>query len=125
MLDKILVSIFDLVVVVVGSILRVFLDLFGFGREKNHDYQGEFLDERDILSKWNKGFNLTGIRSLSIKDSYSNGIVFGGSGVGKTSVVLIPSILSMDASLIISDYSGELFNKVSGYLEKKGMRLRC
>lgn len=93
---------------------------------RKENYNADFIEVTKVLSSNGKGFCLTGDRCLSIKDSYSNGLVFGGSGVGKSSRILIPSILKMagGSSLCIHDPSGELFEKTSGAMKKAGYTIK-
>lgn len=84
------------------------------GSKRNTTYNADFISERDVLSSWNKGFCLTGKRNLTIKDSFQNALIIGGTGVGKSSIVLIPSILKMKSSLLIHDPAGELYSNTSG-----------
>ena len=87
----------------------------GVGKRK-HAHTSNFISEREVLSRTNTGFCLTGRRSLTPKDSFSNAIVIGGSGSGKSSVVLLPSLYKMEGSFVVFDPSGELYQKASGYL---------
>ncbi len=98
-------------------------NLFGLN-PPNHDLTGKFLEEKELLSRKEKGFNLTGKRQLSTKLSFQNVLITGSTGTGKSSVVLIPSVLSMDSSLVINDPSGELHLKTSGFLSKKGYQVK-
>ncbi len=90
-----------------------------------HTYKAKFVTETKVLSRYNYGFCLTGKRRLSIKHSYENGLVFGGTGSGKSSVVLIPSILSMKGNMVIHDPSGELYQQTAGHLYTKGYQVLC
>lgn len=88
--------------------------------KKNKGYTAEFISVGNILSSSQYGFCLTGRRNLSVKDSYQNALIIGGTGVGKSSVVLIPSLYSMRSSFIVHDPSGELYSKSAGYLYLRG-----
>lgn len=107
-LEAIFTGIFDMVVTASPS-------------KRKENYNADFIPAGKALSSSEKGFCLTGDRCLSIKDSYSNALVFGGSGSGKSSRILIPSILKMAgfSSLCIHDPSGELFEKTSGAASQK------
>ncbi|MDP1725554.1 MAG: type IV secretory system conjugative DNA transfer family protein [Bacteroidota bacterium] len=87
---------------------------------QKESYEATFLPSYELLSSFNKGFCLTGIKSLTVKDSYQHSLVIGGSGTGKSTVVIIPSIYSMTKhghSLVIQDPSGELHQATAGYLK--------
>src|SRR5882724_3077415 len=94
--------------------------------KRNQNYNADFIPADKVLSTNAKGFCLTGNKSLSIKDSFSNALVFGGTGSGKSSRVLIPSILKMagSSSLCIHDPSGELFEKTSGAIKQLGYTVK-
>lgn len=94
--------------------------------KRKQNYNADFIDAGKVLSSNAKGFCITGDKCLSMKDSFSNALVFGGSGSGKSSRVLIPSILKMSgaSSLVIHDPSGELFEKTSGAMKNSGYNVK-
>src|ERR1043165_6981546 len=93
--------------------------------KRKENYNADFLLVDKVLSKKEKGFCLTGDKSLSINKSYSNAICFGGSSSGKSSVVLIPSILKMtESSLVIHDPSKELFLKTATAKKAQGFEIK-
>ena len=91
---------------------------------RKKEYNAEFASQGTLLSRYNHGFCLTGRRNLTVKDSYQNAIIVGGTGTGKSSVVLIPSLYTMGSSFIVHDPSGELFAKSAGYLKGKGYEVK-
>lgn len=119
-------ALFGIIAAVFEGIFHILLDvLFS---EKKTQYDADFIPASNILSRFNKGFNLTGILSLSIQDSFSNCSVYGPSGSGKSSVVILPSIFSLalgGSTICCNDPSGELYEKVSGYLAKLGYLILC
>ena len=93
--------------------------------KKNGVYNAEFASKGTVFSFFSDyGFCLTGTSNLSVKDSFQNALVIGGTGVGKSSVVLIPSLFSMQGSFIVHDPSGELLAKSAGYLNQKGYEIK-
>ncbi len=88
--------------------------------KKNKGYNAEFASAGTILSRGGEGFCLTGVRNLDRKRSYENALIIGGTGVGKSSVVLIPSLYTMRSSFIVHDPSGELHSRTAGYLKQRG-----
>lgn len=83
-----------------------------------------FGNPEQILSRDNSGFCIDGVNSLTRKMSYEGCYIQGPTGSGKTSTILIPSILTMtDSSLVIHDPSQELFDKTSGHLDQEGYRV--
>lgn len=95
-----------------------------FGTEeklKAMAHQASFGQSDNILKRRHTGFTLTGDRSISRLDSFRNVLASGPTGSGKSSSVFIPSLLrSTDASYIIHDPSGEIYEKTAGYLESRG-----
>lgn len=85
--------------------------------------RASFIPERNLLSRRHSGFCLTGKRNLSPKLSYQNAVIFGQTGTGKSSIVLLPSLFSMQGSFIVHDNSGELYTKSASYLHSKGYRV--
>ncbi|MDP1728493.1 MAG: type IV secretory system conjugative DNA transfer family protein [Bacteroidota bacterium] len=86
---------------------------------KKEGFDADFLSQGELLSSFNKGFTVTGAKSLTEKDSHQHVLVIGGSGSGKSTVVIIPSIFSLAKhghSQCIHDPSGELYNATAGYL---------
>lgn len=126
---KLITQLVELVFHLLESVLRF---VFEFAEvsisqipKKNKGYKSEFAPAFTLLSSSHYGFCLTGKSNLSAKDSYQNALVVGGTGVGKSSVTLLPSLYSMKGSFIIHDPSGELFSKSAGYLKEKGYEVKA
>ncbi len=117
----IIVRTIELLLTLIEKILRLFLNLAESIVESFDDkkYKAKFAPSRSLLSPWNHGFNLTGDKSLSIKNSYQNSLIIASTGMGKTSVVLIPSLFSMNSSFCIHDPSGEIFLTIFRLPESK------
>lgn len=93
--------------------------------KRKENFNASFMDANKILSGNGKGFCVTGNLCLSIQDSYSNSLCFGGSGSGKSSRVLIPSILKVNtSSLVVHDPSKECFLATSGAKEEQGYKVK-
>jgi len=112
--------------VLIGVIEYIFEKLIDWltGKKPSHKYEARFISEKSVLSKRHKGFCINGKYNLSLKDSYQNALIIGGTGTGKSSVTLIPSIYTMQGSMIIHDPSGELFLKSSGRLKERGYKVQ-
>ncbi len=104
------------------TVIKFFISLFKTPPNP-HAYKAKFIKETNVLSRYNYGFCLTGKRKLSIKQSHQNALVIGGTGSGKSSVVLISSLLTMKGNLVAHDPSGELYGKTAGYLHSKGYQV--
>lgn len=104
------------------SAFRLFFDtldsIFRGTPLKNEEYKADFASPSTLLSSRERGFCLTG-QNISVERSFSNALVCAQTGGGKSSVVLINSLLTMDGSFIVNDPSGELFNKTAGALFQK------
>lgn len=123
----IIVKTIELLLSMIEGILRLFLNAAESivpSTEKNKKYDSKFASAWSLLSPWNYGFNLTGDKSLTVKNTYQNALISAPTGMGKTSVVIIPSLYSMKGSFIVHDPSGEIFQKSSGYLKAKGYTIK-
>ncbi len=92
--------------------------------KRNEGYNAQFAPPSKILSKRESGFCLTGNRNISRQLAFQNAIAIGGTGSGKSSVILLPSLYTMSGSFIVHDPSGELHSKSSGYLNSKGYEVK-
>ncbi|QEM12978.1 type IV secretory system conjugative DNA transfer family protein [Mucilaginibacter rubeus] len=103
-------------------IFSLIADLFSaivdaFSKQKG--FNAEFGSERSIASRFNNGFVISKNRRLSRKASFSNLLLVGPTGSGKTSRILLKNLFALKkCSLIVNDPSGELFMRSSGYLSQ-------
>jgi type IV secretion system protein VirD4 len=89
-------------------------------------YNATFGDEGEHLSRFNHGICVTGTKALTKEVSHTNVALFGPTGSGKSSVVIINSAVSLargKSSIIFNDVSGEVWQRTSSYLAKKGYRI--
>jgi type IV secretion system protein VirD4 len=125
---QLLSAIFSVIFSVFEAIIGGIADLVisASSSKRNQNYNADFINPDKVLLQNAKGFCMTGNKSVSIKDSFSNALCFGGSGSGKSSRVLIPSILKMAgaSSICIHDPSGELFEKTSGAMKHSGYSIK-
>ncbi len=119
-LAQILKALFQLLEATLNFLAESLETLFSSVPKKSQGYNADFAPSGSILSSWNHGFCLTGKSNLTVKDSYQNALVIGGTGVGKSSVVLLPSLYSMKGSYVVHDPSGELHAKSAAYLKGQG-----
>lgn len=122
---KVIAAIFELLFSLLVEIVTVFFDFIAslIQPDRKTEYDADFISVRNILQRKDTGFCLTGKFSLSIEESYKNCLVLGGSGSGKSSTILVNSILFMmrgKSSLVINDPSGELLLLTSGVLKLSG-----
>lgn len=128
-------NIIDQIFKLLGDILAGLIQLLGeviglTGRsftKQDGKLTASFAPMGVLLSRWNHGFCLTGVRSLTRKDSFRHTVVFSPSGGGKSTVVVVPTILRLSehpCSMVIHDPSGELFTLTSGTLASRGFAIR-
>lgn len=125
---KIIGAVFDIAYWIFSEIISGLFGLIAlfFQSDRKTEYTANFAEAHTILGKYESGFCLTGCHSLSIQESYRNGLVLGGSGSGKSSTVLINSALLMakgNSSLIFNDPSHEIRLLVSGALKARGYKI--
>jgi len=120
MIDQIFKLLFQFLESIFGFVFEFFEVLISGIPIKNKKYSAEFAPVSTLFSRSYHGFCLTGRKNLSVKHSYQNALIIGGTGVGKSSVVLIPSLYAMKSSFIVHDPSGELFVKSGAFLKQRG-----
>lgn len=94
---------------------------------KDGTFSASFAKPGELVGRCNHGICITGTRSLTRRKSFRHAIVFSPSGGGKSTVVVMPSLLRMTrwpCSLVVHDPSGELYSSTSGYLASKGYCIR-
>lgn len=105
-----------------GNVFSFFYRLL-FPTPKKPPHQSRFGNASDYLSLFNKGI-FFGSRGTTLSDAHKHCIIFGSSGIGKTSKVIINTLLSKRASdrqsLVIRDVSGELHAICAPYLQSIG-----
>ena len=113
---------FEILTSIFESLFKILFELLSmlFGSSEKKGYHASFASEGVLLSRWNKGFSLTGRKQITVKDSFTNCLVTGSTGSGKTQVTLLSSLFAMRGSFIVADPSGELFKSSAGYLEHEG-----
>ena len=92
----------------------------------DHSYNAKFGNSYEFLSSANFGFSATGTRALTKSMSHTNVALFGPTGSGKTSTVILGSAFSLakgKSSIIFNDVSGEIFEKTSAYLASKNYKI--
>lgn len=82
-----------------------------------------------LLRASHTGFLVDGRKArLSERASYESLLIQGGMGRGKSSTFVMPNLLApsqLEPSVVISDTSGEIFQQTSGYLRRRGYRIRA
>lgn len=131
-LRRALISFLHFLMMIVQTVFRMVGWLFSHaaGRKKKSGklYTARWATKREIqklLSPWNKGVCIDGRRQLRQTDCYKNTMVIAASGMGKSSSVLLPTLLRLDrrSSAIVHDPSGELARKSEHWLRKRGFQV--
>ena len=114
------------------GITKVFI--FIFIRKKPEEHKGaRFLDTKEvrrIMNPFEKGLLIDATeKRISSKLSFTHLLLVSATGGGKTSKYIIPNVLTLAgdrkaSSLVITDPSGEIFKKTSGYLKKQGYTIQ-
>jgi type IV secretory pathway TraG/TraD family ATPase VirD4 len=105
--------------------------LLGVGFEntgsKAHEGFMSFLEKFFLLNRNHNGLLLNGKNDrLSAKNSFTHALLVARTGGGKTSSFIIPNILDRDnASILVTDLSGELYKKTSGFMKNIGYNVLC
>jgi len=100
------------------------LGLFNNSSKKGENAQfAGFFDRFKVLRGANDGL-LVGDYRLSLNDSFSHLVLMAPTGVGKTTRYVIPNVLSLDSSMLITDPSGEIYKATSGHLLQKGFKIK-
>ena len=89
-----------------------------------------FLTESEqlkLFSHKNKGLLIDGDKKrLSLDESFKHILLVAQTGAGKTTKFIIPNVLKLaetENSIIVTDPSGEIFSKTSGYMQSKGFNV--
>ncbi len=81
--------------------------------------------KRKLLSSKHDGIVINGIERISMEKSFQNCCVLGSTGMGKSSIYLIPNVLNLkNASTVITDPAGEIYRITSGYLRSIGYKIK-
>ena len=95
-------------------------------REKLHGdahWMGSW-ERRSFLRAQNEGLVLAPHKRLSRSDSYTNVCLVAPTGSGKTSRYVIPNVLQVQGSVVVTDPSGEIFARTSGHLQERGFDIQ-
>jgi len=84
-------------------------------------------DELKLFSRFNDGLLIDGkSKRLSQKESFNHLALISRTGGGKTTSYVLPNIYKLaseQCSMVITDLSGEIFEKTSGHLKQQGYKI--
>jgi type IV secretion system protein VirD4 len=109
-----------------GIILVLLFLLSLTNKPGDHTYNAEWGHSFEHLSRHNHGFAVTGSKALTKNISHENSAVFGPTGSGKSSVIIISSAVSLakgKSSIVFNDVTSEVFERTSTFLAEKGYRI--
>ena len=77
-----------------------------------------------FLAPENKGLILSSRERLSRQDSFTNLALVAPTGSGKTTRYVIPNVLQAQGSVVVTDPSGEIYQRTSGHLQRRGFGIQ-
>jgi type IV secretory pathway TraG/TraD family ATPase VirD4 len=83
-----------------------------------------FFERRRFLSARHRGLVLSPRHRLSEKESFKSLVLVAPTGSGKTTRYVIPNLLQLTGSAVVTDPSGEIYAATSGHLLKRGYRIQ-
>ncbi len=109
-------SFIDIIVNLISNIFKELTKLVEFliALYRPKGYDAKFTHASEILKKKNKGFSLGAYQSMDLKTSFQHLIVSGPTGVGKTSMVGLPTLTNIhgSGSIVVLDCNKELYPAV-------------
>ena len=107
-------------IIIIGSLIIIAVSA---SNKSKHAYNASFGTASEYLSRFNHGIAVTGNKAITKKLSHTNVALFGPTGSGKSTIVIISSAISLargKSSMIFNDVSGEIYDRTSAYLAKQG-----
>jgi type IV secretion system protein VirD4 len=86
-------------------------------------WMGAF-ERRRFLSRRHDGLVLSPRRRLSAAESCKNLVLMAPTGSGKTTRYVIPNLLELSGSAVVTDPSGEIYRATSGHLRRRGFAIQ-
>lgn len=106
--------------------LTFLFSLLSFSTHSKHQGFMQGLEKFFLLNRFHKGLLMNGKTArISEKNSFTHSIIVANTGRGKTSSFVIPNIFTLDdCSILVTDLSGELYQKTSGKMQEKGFKIK-
>lgn len=120
---KLFSALCELIFVILSKVIGGLFDLIPelFISERKPEYNAKFISASKVLEKYGAGFSVNGKYCLA-DESFRHMLICGNSGSGKTTCIIIPSILliaQQNASIISFDPSKEIRYSTSGASKDK------
>jgi type IV secretory pathway TraG/TraD family ATPase VirD4 len=80
-------------------------------------------ERRRFLGKSNDGLVLHKGRRITPQESFKNLALVAPTGSGKTTRYVIPNLLVLQGSAVVTDPSGEIYRATAGHLKKQGFKV--
>ncbi len=81
-------------------------------------------EEHAFLAPGHPGLVLGPGRRLSLDESFKNLVLMAPTGSGKTTRYVIPNLLQLQGSAVVTDPSGEIYRATSGHLARRGYSIQ-
>jgi type IV secretion system protein VirD4 len=98
-----------------------------FYLQERGDYKARWMtsaERNSLFNNSNRGLVISGSSRLSERDSFRHVALVASTGSGKTQKFIIPNVLQLTSSAVITDPSGEIFRNTSGHLAANGFRIK-
>lgn len=124
---KLIEEVFRLIFVVIKGALGLISILFDpsfLWQSRDDKYKAKTLSwwsRLKLINIFNKGISVNGYQQTTIHNAKSHLIAVGRSGVGKTSVISVCSLLKWSHSSVCVDMNGDLWNLCSRDMQKRGI----
>lgn len=82
-------------------------------------------EKRRAYSRRNQGLVLSPRHRMSLGDSFANLVLVAPTGSGKTTRFVVPNVLDATGSVVVTDPSGEIFERTSGHMHSRGYRIQA
>lgn len=119
------VTIINVFILIPFNILNFFVLGIKFKRKRGKHSSFLSWSERVVfLNRFNKGIRLAENKYLSLEDSFKNLLVEAPVGSGKSSAFVVPNLLELRHSALVTDMGEEIYKLTSGYLAKQGFNIK-
>lgn len=108
-------------------LLKLLFDPIAVIQPERPLHRSRFMNFREkflLLRPSHQGVCVNGRQQLSLEQSLTHVFVHGGTGSGKTSSVIIPTVLKTNQSCIVVDLDGSIYQHTAGWKQRQGFQIR-